>query len=146
MPCWQSQNHHLGTLVAGEVVPHEQHAQRRKLRGQSEAFCQPVLPNLPRGPCGGRIDRIIQHWERRQDQGQRLLEPAMQDRVRASGHRLHVHLTGRRMEQGQELARAAPDIFVRLGGGAAVRLPGAAGMRHRLEGPGLIFAPNRQTA
>src|SRR3954464_315112 len=33
------------------------------------------------------------------------------------------------MEQGQDLACAAPDVVVRLEGGLAARLPGCAGMR-----------------
>src|SRR5919107_2646211 len=48
------------------------------------------------------------------------------------------------MEQGQELARAAPDMLVRPGGGMAARSPTAAGVRHGLERAGLVFAPDRQ--
>ena len=48
------------------------------------------------------------------------------------------------MEQGQDLARAAADIFVRLCGGLAVGSPTAARVRHSLERTGLILAPHRQ--
>src|ERR1700750_1826962 len=48
------------------------------------------------------------------------------------------------MEQGQDLACAAADILVWLGGGLAVWPPTAARMRHSLERAGLIRAPNRQ--
>ena len=48
------------------------------------------------------------------------------------------------MEQGQDLGRAAPDVFVRLGGRVFARLPRHAGMRHRLKRPGLVLAPDRQ--
>src|SRR5947209_18598357 len=48
------------------------------------------------------------------------------------------------MEQGQDLARAAADIFVRLRGGLTVWSPTAARMRHGLERTGLIRTPNRQ--
>src|SRR3954465_15501653 len=49
------------------------------------------------------------------------------------------------MEQGQDLGRAAADVFVRLGGRVFARLPGYAGMRHGLKRPGLVLAPDRQT-
>src|SRR3712207_2624589 len=48
------------------------------------------------------------------------------------------------MEQGQDLAGAAPDILVRPGRGVALRPPTAAWLWHRLEGPGLVLAPDRQ--
>src|SRR3954454_16452434 len=48
------------------------------------------------------------------------------------------------MEQGQDLACAAPDVVVRLEGGLAARLPGCAVMRHALKRPGLVRAPDRE--
>jgi hypothetical protein len=48
------------------------------------------------------------------------------------------------MEQGQDLGRAAADIFVRLRDGLAVWSPTAAGVRHSLERTGLVLAPHRQ--
>src|SRR3954466_3669557 len=48
------------------------------------------------------------------------------------------------MEQGQDLGRAAADVFVRLGGRVFARLPGYAGMRHGLKRPRLVLAPDRQ--
>src|SRR5215213_10355874 len=48
------------------------------------------------------------------------------------------------MEQGQDLARAATDICVRLRGGLAVWSPTAARVRHSLERTGLVLAPHRQ--
>src|SRR6476619_2424139 len=48
------------------------------------------------------------------------------------------------MEQGQDLGRAAADIFVRLRGGLTVGSPTAARVRHGLERTCLIRAPNRQ--
>jgi hypothetical protein len=137
-------DHHLGALVAGKIVPHEQQTQWRQMLGQGEAFRQSVLPALPRGTNRGGLDRLRRGGQRGDDCGQGLLEPAMQDRVRAPADRLDIHLPGRRLKQGQELACAAPDILMGLGGGAPVRLPGTSGMRHRLERPGLVFAPNRQ--
>lgn len=68
----------------------------------------------------------------------------MQDRVGAAADRLEVHLAGRRVKQGQDLARATPEILVRLCGGVALRPPTAARVRHRLERAGLVFAPDRQ--
>src|SRR3982750_4144645 len=40
--------------------------------------------------------------------------------------------------------RAAADVFVRLLGRGFARLPGYPGMRHGLERPGLVLAPDRQ--
>src|SRR3954454_19906271 len=48
------------------------------------------------------------------------------------------------MEQGQDLGRAAPDVFVRLLGRVVARLPGWAGMRHALKRPRLVLAPDRE--
>ena len=68
----------------------------------------------------------------------------MQDRVGAAADRLEVNLPAGRMEQGQDLAGAAPDILMRLGGGMALRPPTAARLRHGLERTSLVLAPNRQ--
>ena len=48
------------------------------------------------------------------------------------------------MEQGQDLGCATPDVFVRLLGRVFARLPGWAGMRHRLKRPRLVLTPDRQ--
>src|SRR3954453_178178 len=48
------------------------------------------------------------------------------------------------MERRQDLGCAAPDVFVRLEGGLAARLPGCAGMRHGLKGAGLVLTPDRE--
>ena len=48
------------------------------------------------------------------------------------------------MEQGQDLGRAAADIFVRLRGRLAVCSPTAARVRHSLERASLVLAPHRQ--
>src|SRR3954452_1877038 len=48
------------------------------------------------------------------------------------------------MEQGQDLGCAAPDVFVRLEGGLAARPPRHTGMRHGLEGAGLVLTPDRE--
>src|SRR3982751_1158255 len=137
-------DHHLGILVAGEVVPYQEQAQRRQFGGQGEAFRQAILPSLP-GAAGHRgIGRRGERRHRRQDPLEPLLEPAMQDRVGAAADRLEVHLARGRMEQGQDLAGAAPDILVRPGRGAALRLPTAARLRHRLEQTSLVLTPDRQ--
>src|SRR5829696_3419733 len=48
------------------------------------------------------------------------------------------------MEQGQDLGCAAADVFVRVLGRVFARLPRHTGMRHGLERPGLVLAPDRQ--
>src|SRR3712207_4671081 len=72
----------------------------------------------------------------------------MQDRVGAAADRLEVdlpgRLPGRRMEQGEDLAGAAPDILVRPDGRAALRPPAAARVWHGLERTGLVCAPDRR--
>src|SRR3954449_11735698 len=62
----------------------------------------------------------------------------------AAGRWVQPHLTGGGMKQGQDLGCAAPDVFVRLLGRLPARLPGCAGMRHGLERPGLVLAPDRE--
>src|SRR3954469_11015162 len=49
--------HHLGRLVAGEVVPHQEDPQRRQVRGQAETHRQSVLPRLPQGAVRRRVER-----------------------------------------------------------------------------------------
>jgi hypothetical protein len=68
----------------------------------------------------------------------------MQDRVGATADWLEVNLSTGGMEQGQDLAGAAPDILVRQGRGVALRSPTAARVRYRLEWTGFVLAPNRQ--
>src|SRR5215207_4393507 len=48
------------------------------------------------------------------------------------------------MEQGQDLGRAAADVFVRLHRRSPSRLPRHTRMRHRLERAGLVLTPDRQ--
>src|SRR5215210_743772 len=48
------------------------------------------------------------------------------------------------MEQGQDLGRASADVFMRLPGRGAARLPGRTRMRHGLERTGLILTPDRE--
>ena len=48
------------------------------------------------------------------------------------------------MKQAQDLGRAAAHVFVRLGGWVFARLPRHTGMRHGLERPGLVLAPDRE--
>src|SRR4051794_26486169 len=130
--------HHPDALVAGQVVPDQEHAQRRHIGRQGEALRQAILPSLP---CGTGQRRI--GWRhRRQDHLELFLEPAMQDGVGATADRLEVHLSRRGMEQGQDLAGAAPDILVWLGRGVALRLPAAARLRYGLERTSLVLAPD----
>src|SRR5215217_5496050 len=48
------------------------------------------------------------------------------------------------MEQGQDLGRAAPDVFVRLRRWSPSRLPRHTRMRHGLKGTGLVLTPDRE--
>src|SRR3954449_1659240 len=48
------------------------------------------------------------------------------------------------MEQGQDLGRAAAAVFVRLRRRLAARPPRHTGMRHGLEGAGLVLTPDRE--
>src|SRR4051812_23395432 len=50
--------HHLGRLVAGEVVPHQEDAQRRGALGAGEAYRQTLLPGLPEGARRRRVARL----------------------------------------------------------------------------------------
>src|SRR3982750_707734 len=48
------------------------------------------------------------------------------------------------MEQGQDLGRAAPDVFVRLRRWSPPRVPRPTSMRHGLKGTGLVLTPDRE--
>src|SRR3954447_8354443 len=137
--------HHLGCLMPGEIVPYQQDAQRRKLRGQGEALGQTGLPDLPGRAVRHRLGRRRLRRQRRDDRVQALLQPAVQHRIGAAGHRSEVHLPGGGLKQHQDLARARPHVFVRLQGGPPLRSPTAARIRHGLEWAGLVLAPDRQT-
>ena len=68
----------------------------------------------------------------------------MQNRIGATGGGPDAYPPGRGMEQGQDLARAAPDVFMRSRGGLTSWPPSMARMRHRLERTGLVLAPDLQ--
>ena len=134
--------HHPDALVAGQVIPDEEHAQRRQIGRQGEALRQAILPSLPCG-TGQRRSGWRSGWRhRRQDHLELFLEPAMQDGVGATADRLEVYLSRRGMEQSQDLAGATSDILVWLGRGVALRLPAAARLRYGLEQTSLVLAPD----
>ena len=134
--------HHPDALVAGQVIPDEEHAQRRQIGRQGEALRQAILPNLPCGTGQRRIGWRSGWRHRRQDHLELFLEPAMQDGVGATADRLEVYLSRSGMEQSQDLAGATSDIFVWLGRGVALRLPAAARLRYGLERTSLVLAPD----
>jgi hypothetical protein len=144
MPVPAEPEHHLRRLVAGEVVPHQQHPQRWELLGQGEAQRQALLPRLPPSPRRRRVARLRSGRQRRHDRRQGFLQPAVQDHVRAAGGRLDAHLPRRRMEQGQDLEGPPAHVLMRPRRGLALWPPTAAGMGDGLEGPGLVLAPDRQ--
>src|SRR5205085_8804718 len=72
------------------------------------------------------------------------LSQPMQDRIGAAADRLEVHLSSCGMEQGQDLARATPDILVRPDCRVTLRPPTAARLRYSLERTSLVLAPDRQ--
>src|SRR3954447_25736832 len=134
--------HHPSVFVAGQVVPDEEHAQRRQFDRQGEALRQAILPSLPCGTGQRRIGWRGGWRHRRQDHLELFLEPAMQDGVGAIADRLEVHLSRRGMEQSQDLAGATSDILVWLGRRVALRLPAAARLRYGLERTSLVLAPD----
>lgn len=137
-------DHHVGAFVTHEVVPDQQHAKWRQGIRQGEAFRQPHLPGPPCRACCFFIDRAGGGGQRGQDRLQFFLEPAMKNGIGASDSRSDAHLTARRVEQRQDFARPAPNVFVRLRGGLAFWRPPMPGMRQRLEGTGLVLTPDLQ--
>ena len=67
----------------------------------------------------------------------------MQNRIGATGHPLHPHLSISRVEQGQQLGRAIADILVRLPLGLSGWLPTVAQVGLGLKRTGLIGGPDR---
>ena len=131
--------------MTGQIVPDQQQAQWRQFVRQGEANRQTRLPRLPHTAVLLAIERRGDGRQRRHDLGQPRLQPGMHDRVRAAGHRLEPHLPACGMEQRQHLGRTATHILVGLPRRLALRPPAGAGMRHGLEGAGLVRTPDRQT-
>ena len=132
--------HQLRGVVARQVVPDEQEAQRRQLGRQGDPDVQSLLPACPL--------RAVGHWighRRRLGQGRepgrhRLLEPGVQDAIGASPHALGVHLARRGAQEGQELGCPCAQVFVRLARGMACGLPADPRGGHGLERARLILA------
>ncbi len=138
--------HHRRRLVTGELVPHQQHPQRRERLGQGAAQRQALLPHachsarvaagsLGPAPAGNAatISATVS-----------FSQPCRTMFVQRAAGWLNAHLPRRRMEQGQDLERAPADVLMRLRRGPALRPSAAAGMGNGLKGPGLVLAPDRQ--
>jgi hypothetical protein len=135
----------LRRVMPRQVVPDQQHPQRRQLVQKRETEGEPVLPALPRGTdlLGGEIGW---RWrQRRQDLFELLLQPRVQDCIGCSLNPLDPNFSGRGMKEGPQLRRTPADVLVRV----RERLPGGAPMtsrlRNRLVRPRLILVPLRQT-
>jgi hypothetical protein len=66
----------------------------------------------------------------------------MQNRISRLFYGEGAYLSIRRMKEGEQLGRSAPDVFVRAMRRIAFFLPGAAWLRDRLVRAGFVFAPD----
>ena len=78
---------HVWRVVTGQIVPHQQHAQRRQQLGQRNWLRQSLLPTLPQSSLCRRITSGW-GWQGAQDRRTLFLEPGMQDRIGGTGHAL----------------------------------------------------------
>lgn len=138
--------HHLWRRMSGQIVPDQEHAQRRKLLRQCDWLRQPHLPDQPIRPIG-RTDLLVSSFrQHRQHRPQFVLEPGMEYRVGRARHPFDPHLPIGGMEQGQHLCRSIALILVRLAHRLALRCPTLPGIGHCLKGTSFILAPNCQSA
>ena len=86
-------------FVTGQIVQNQQHAQGRQGFGQGEAPGEPCLPALPltANEKRGRLNRWV--GQLGHNFCQMLLEPGVQNIVRASSHPAEANVTGCRMKQ-----------------------------------------------
>jgi transposase len=83
--------HQLGCLVAREIVPHQQEAQRRQILRQGKRQRQSRLPHVPRRVREGWIS---DGWsgQLRQNRGETLAQPRMQHCIGAALGCVQPHL------------------------------------------------------
>jgi len=127
------------TQVAGQVVPDEQHTERRQRLGRLVA--EPGRPPSQRWPL---VLGEGQGWQARQHFGQFGLEPGVQHRVRRVGDAFGADLAGRGTEQRQQLDRPATAVLMGLTCGLPHRCPARPGVRNHLVRTGFILAPEGQ--
>src|SRR3990170_879497 len=131
---------HVGTVVASQIVPDEQHPQgRQQLIVQKR--CRAIVPIRPAAAycrCAGCW------WAGPKDRRQLLLEPRVQDRVTTRLHRLGAQFTGRGPKEREQLHGAPTNVLVRPPCRLAFRLPGRPGLRNHLVRPSFILGPDRK--
>jgi len=136
--------HERRCCVSGDVVEHQQHAERRQFRAQGERPGEPLLPTPPARPVLlGREDRGRR--QRGQDRLERRFEPAVQDDIGARGNAADANLAGARMDERQQLRCTVADVLVRVAGRLLCGAPLLAGQRDGLERACLVLGPDGES-
>ena len=91
--------HQLWRFMAGQVVPYQQHPQRRQLVGQRSGIVQTRLPALPQPARNQWIVRPTRQRLGRHNRAQFGPQPGVQDLIGAFPDTFDAHLTARRVEQ-----------------------------------------------
>jgi hypothetical protein len=127
------------TVVAGQVVPDQEEAER----GQRVARLV-AEPGRPAGQGWARALGDGDRWERVEHRGELSLQPGVEHGVGRGWHSCGPDLAGCRSEQRQQFGRPAPYVLVGQAGRLADRRPGDPRLRDRLVRTGLVLAPDRQ--
>lgn len=132
--------HEVRRVVADQVVPDQQHTERRQDGWEGDLDLQAFLPARPARAVGVGIADRSRVGQRRKQRRQFLLEPGMQDRVGTGRDALDAHHSSGRAEQRQAFGRPVAQVFVRLVDRVLLRFPCRAGIRDRLKRARLVLA------
>jgi len=135
--------HEVDGVVAGEVIPDEQHAEWGQVLWQGDPDRESFLPALP--PPAVLIGREhLRLGQCCQDGGQFRFEPGMEHGIGGVPYSFHPHLTAGRPEERELLGRPCPDVLMRVTHRLSGRMPVSAGIGQRPVGPRFVLGPHRQ--
>src|SRR6266581_2839655 len=136
MPC---SPHHCtkSTVMSCQIIQNEQHAQGR-VHAIQLLRCRKRVPILPPSPFW---DLFWREWTRLENGGKFLLQPGVQDGVRALINGFSSQFPGSWSKQCQHLTGLATNVLMILGRRHSLWLPRRTGMRNGLIRTCLIFTP-----
>lgn len=130
-------------VVAGQVIPDEQHPQRREVLGESDADGQALLPALP-------APSILLGWEDLrlrqgcQDGHEFVLQPGVEHSIGSAPHPFGPDFSRCWMEEGELLGCPIPDVLMGIADWVACRMPVRAGIGQRSIRSRFVFRPDGQ--
>src|SRR6266487_3372644 len=129
--------HQIAAVMACQIIQNEQHAQGR-VHPIQLLRCRKRVPILPPSPFW---DLFWRGWTRLENGGKFLLQPGVQDGVRALINGFSSQSPGSWSKQCQHLKGLATNVLMILGRRHSLWLPRRTGMRNGLIRTCLIFTP-----